>query len=168
MLKNKVFVNEDGIKIYYNNSILKLNYYEAYINFEKSNNREPDRGKLSRCGKEEWEELATKINLPVIEFSEEYLIISWDAVEEWETNSKSDPLTDYLKYYSNVKFKNLTKPIEIEVTGHEVKEIFLKIIPEKMKEHSDSFSKIIIKKRVIPVIAIVLITLIIFFLKSNI
>ena len=82
MQNNEVFINEDGIKIYYKNLILKLNFYEAHINFERSNNREPDREKLSRCGKEEWQELAREIGLSVIEFNEEYMIIFWDAVEQ--------------------------------------------------------------------------------------
>lgn len=168
MQNNDVFVNEEGIKIYYNNSILKLNFYEAHINFERSNNREPDREKLSRGGKEEWQELVREIGLPVIEFNEEYMIISWDAVEQWETNSRSDALTERLKYFNKVKLKYLTKPIEIEVTGHEMKEYFLKIIPEKREKGIDSLPKIFIKKRVVPVIAIVVIILIVFLLKSNI
>lgn len=150
MQRNDAFVNEDGIKIYYNNLILKLNYGYAYITLNKNNGKEVENEKLSKPTKEKWQELVREIKLPVIEFKEDYMIISWNAVEEWKEEYVSSIFTGYLK----VKLRNLKYPIQIEVGRHEMKEYFLKVIPERRADGADSFCKIYVKRRIIPLAVI--------------
>ena len=135
--KNLIIVNDEGLKVRYDNPLLKLNYREAYLKISIEKGIPSDDEKLSRAGKEEWMEIYKEIGLPIIEFDEDFMIISWDAVEEWKTHSEMSRYSNYRIFKNSTKIRGLDSPLEIEVTDKELENYFNKIVPEKRTNKVD-------------------------------
>ena len=135
MSNNKlIVVNDDGIKVRYDNLYLLSNYFTIHVNELKQKGVDTSKEKFYGAGKQEWIELCKKIGLPVVEFNDDFMIISWDAVDEWKTIRESIP---YVHYINVTKIKGLEKSLKIEVTDNELSNYFNKIIPEKRTNKID-------------------------------
>lgn len=104
---NETQVDDNGIRIKYNNNQLKNNYYLYY---EKKHGEQAAKElNLGQLSKKEWMEYNKEMAIGLTDFTEDNMLIPWESVISWKRKARSRREQDYI----NVNVQNMELPIKV-------------------------------------------------------
>lgn len=91
-------INKDGIRIKYNNEFIKKNYYEYLV--EKYGKEKADQIDLNTITQNNMMEMCKEKALQITDFTENDMLITWDAIESWDGYLKDADVIGARTYYN--------------------------------------------------------------------